>query len=155
MGLTETSGPSKPNKWVAVEHGRAPKRSKEEVERLAHSMFYAKPQPRQLRAPPLKLYPAHIEYVLSNWDAYIAKYGHGDGSNGPAGLASKLERERSNASKPEGHPAPGAWQAVQNFLKASASESPHSPQRTRCIVSRACEKKEGGDAKVARCSASY
>ena len=147
MGLTETSGPRKPNKLVPGEHGRAAKRSKEEVERLAHSMFYTKPQPRQLRAPPLKLYPAHIEYVLSNWDAYIAKYGHGDGSNGPASLASKLERERSNASKPEGHPAPGAWQAVQDFLKASASESPHSPQRMRYIVSRACEKKEGGGGK--------
>ena len=134
MSVAETAKPGK-----LAENARAPKRSKEEVERIAHSMFSTKPQPRQLRAPPLKLYPAHIEYVLSNWDAYIAKYGHGDGRS--AGLTER-KPEALEALRPHHHAAPSGWQAVQNFLKASANESANeSPTRMRCIVSRACAKR--------------
>eukprot|EP00438_Fugacium_kawagutii_P003364 Skav228245 [mRNA] locus=scaffold3112:187504:189084:+ [translate_table: standard] len=135
FGLSDMPKHSKPK---AGEPARAPKRSKEEVERLAHSMFSTKPEPRHLRAPPLKLYAAHIEYVLSNWDAYIAKYGHGQHgrpiSQGLKGLTSKSDDLRPIQQSA----VPGSWQAVQNFLKASAGEGPS--QRTHCIVSRACAK---------------
>lgn len=52
---------------------RAPKRSREEVEQLAHEMFSTPPSASKLRAAPLKLYPAHIDYVLSNWENYAGK----------------------------------------------------------------------------------
>lgn len=52
---------------------RAPKRSREEVEQLAHEMFSTPPSASKLRAAPLKLYPAHIDYVLSNWESYAGK----------------------------------------------------------------------------------
>ena len=121
--------PSKPG------DARAPKRSKEEVEKLAHSMFSSKPLPRQLRAPPLKLYPAHIEYVLANWDMYVLRNGQ------------KPREFNKGPSKPDPtglDSAPGPWTAVQNFLKASASASESSSPRMRCIVSRACQSEKGG-----------
>ena len=49
---------------------RKPKRSREEVEQLAHEMFSTPPSASKLRAKPLKLYPVHIDYVLSNWENY-------------------------------------------------------------------------------------
>ena len=127
IGYAETKVPSKP-----AGDARAPKRSKEEVEKLAHSMFSSKPLPRQLRAPPLKLYPAHIEYVLANWDMYVLHNGQKpqDFNKGP-----------SKPKDPTGlDAAAGAWTAVQNFLKASANSESSSP-RMRCIVSRACQEK--------------
>lgn len=129
IGLAETKVPSKPG------DARAPKRSKEEVEKLAHSMFSSKPLPRQLRAPPLKLYPAHIEYVLANWDMYVLRNGQ------------KPREFNKGPSKPDPtglDSAPGPWTAVQNFLKASASASESSSPRMRCIVSRACQSEKGG-----------
>ena len=132
IGLAETKVPNKPG------DARAPKRSKEEVEKLAHSMFSSKPLPRQLRAPPLKLYPAHIEYVLANWDMYVLHNG-------------QKPREFNKGPGPKPDPTgldsgpPGPWTAVQNFLKASASAaSESSSPRMRCIVSRACQSEKGG-----------
>ncbi|CAJ1400450.1 unnamed protein product [Effrenium voratum] len=103
------------------ERARARPRSKEEVERLAHSMFSSKPLAKQLRGPPLKLYQAHIDYVLSNWDKYDAP--------------EKQPRQRCEGR--ENRESSGAWLAVQNFLQSPASTGESPGARARCIVSRA------------------
>ncbi|CAE7376010.1 spk1 [Symbiodinium pilosum] len=119
----------------AATSGRRCKRSKEEVLRMARSMYSVKPSAKQLRNPPLKLYPAHVDYVLTNWERYptaqsARQLEAAQAKAVPRSVPSSLPTSRMAPSTNLGltperaaPTTPTSWQHVQHFLQAQVQSA--------------------------------
>jgi len=115
----QSAGPSgQPATPAATNSGKRYMRTKEEVLRLARSMYSTKPTAKQLRNPPLKLYPAHVDYVLATWDR-CPPGGSEAGASGratarPAAFTTSINTNSGMHT---------SWQHVQHFLQLQNAQS--------------------------------
>eukprot|EP00437_Effrenium_voratum_P016527 CAMPEP_0181455372 /NCGR_PEP_ID=MMETSP1110-20121109/30725_1 /TAXON_ID=174948 /ORGANISM="Symbiodinium sp., Strain CCMP421" /LENGTH=555 /DNA_ID=CAMNT_0023579757 /DNA_START=48 /DNA_END=1715 /DNA_ORIENTATION=+ len=123
----QSAGPSgKP----AATSGKRYMRTKEEVLRLARSMYSTKPTAKQLRNPPLKLYPAHVDYVLATWDRCPPG---GTEAGASCRVTARPAAFTTNTNTNSGTLT--SWQHVQHFLQLQNAQSSRDSLSSVRVVS--------------------
>lgn len=105
-------------------------RTKEEVLRLARSMYSTKPTAKQLRNPPLKLYPAHVDYVLATWDRCPPG---GTEAGASYRVTARPAAYTTNTNTNSGMLT--SWQHVQHFLQLQNAQSSRDSLSSVRVVS--------------------
>ncbi|CAE7534216.1 CRK6 [Symbiodinium sp. CCMP2592] len=115
---------------AATNSGKRYMRTKEEVLRLARSMYSTKPTAKQLRNPPLKLYPAHVDYVLATWD----RCPPGGSEAGASGRATARPAAFTTSTNTNSG-MHTSWQHVQHFLQLQNAQSSRDSLASVRVVS--------------------
>ncbi|CAE7885348.1 CRK6, partial [Symbiodinium microadriaticum] len=114
----------------AATSGKRYMRTKEEVLRLARSMYSTKPTAKQLRNPPLKLYPAHVDYVLATWDRCPPG---GTEAGASYRVTARPPAYTTNTNTNSGMLT--SWQHVQHFLQLQNAQSSRDSLSSVRVVS--------------------